>query len=126
MFYDDLPRIPTFALLADPACYTALPADWIVGTSDIVGSTDAIADGRYKMVNMIGAAVISAQINALRAGLFLMCLAAMARCLLIHLSFTIRQRPRWQPCGFGPAKSSTWDCAWGCFRSLISGPRGMT
>lgn len=64
MFYDDLPRVSAFSLLADPGQYAPLPKDWVVGTSDIVGSTDAIAAGRYKTVNMIGAAVISAQINA--------------------------------------------------------------
>ena len=63
MFYDDLPRHQAFAPLADPANYTPLPNDWVVGTSDIVGSTKAISEGRYKTVNMIGAAVISAQIN---------------------------------------------------------------
>lgn len=64
MFYDDLPRLSAFSLLADPARYMPLPDGWVVGTSDIVGSTKAIAAGRYKIVNMIGAAVISAQINA--------------------------------------------------------------
>ena len=63
MFYDDLPRRAAFADLANPALYTPLPDDWLVGTSDIVGSTAAIASGKYKTVNMIGAAVISAQIN---------------------------------------------------------------
>ncbi|MFT7594180.1 MAG: hypothetical protein ACI8R4_001498 [Paracoccaceae bacterium] len=64
LFYDALPRLTSFATLSDPASYTPLPDDWVVGTSDIVGSTRAIADGKYKTVNMVGAAVISAQINA--------------------------------------------------------------
>ncbi|MEM7632667.1 MAG: DUF3095 domain-containing protein [Pseudomonadota bacterium] len=64
MFYDQLPRFGAFAPLADPANYTPLPDDWVVGTSDIIGSTKAIAAGHYKTVNMVGAAVISAQINA--------------------------------------------------------------
>ncbi|WP_420012532.1 DUF3095 domain-containing protein [Tateyamaria sp.] len=64
MFYDQLPRRSAFSDLADPARYTPLPKDWVVGTSDIIGSTDAIAAGKYKLVNMVGAAVISAQINA--------------------------------------------------------------
>ena len=63
MFYDGLPRHQALAPLADPANYTPLPDDWVVGTSDIVGSTKAISEGRYKTVNMIGAAVNSAQIN---------------------------------------------------------------
>lgn len=64
MFYEGLPRIDTFPALSDPKLYTPLPDDWVIGTSDIVRSTEAIAAGRYKTVNMVGAAVISAQINA--------------------------------------------------------------
>ncbi|WP_254684880.1 DUF3095 domain-containing protein [Tateyamaria omphalii] len=63
MFYDDLPRLTVFGDVADLGHYTPLPEDWVVGVSDIVGSTDAVAAGKYKTVNMIGAAVISAQIN---------------------------------------------------------------
>jgi hypothetical protein len=49
----------------DPALYAPLPVDWIVGVADIVDSTKAIADKRYKAVNMAGAAVIAAVTNAL-------------------------------------------------------------
>ena len=62
-FYDDLPKRTSFAELTNPASYVSLPDDWVVGVSDIVGSTRAVAAGRYKTVNMIGAAVISAQMN---------------------------------------------------------------
>lgn len=70
MFYDALPRHAAFADMAHPQSYTALPDDWVVGTSDITGSTAAIAEGRYKVVNMIGAAVISAQMNAAKGRAF--------------------------------------------------------
>ncbi|MCR8826820.1 DUF3095 domain-containing protein [Pseudosulfitobacter koreensis] len=63
-FYDRLPLQDAFGTLSDAECYAPLPDDWVVGAADIVGSTQAIAEGRYKTVNMIGAAVISAQINA--------------------------------------------------------------
>jgi Protein of unknown function (DUF3095) len=63
-FYDALALRTSFGDLSDPGNYTALPDDWVIGTSDIVGSTKAVAAGKYKTVNMIGAAVISAQINA--------------------------------------------------------------
>ncbi|UOA28731.1 DUF3095 domain-containing protein [Pseudosulfitobacter sp. DSM 107133] len=69
-FYDRLPLQTAFGTLSDQALYTPLPDDWLVGTSDIVGSTQAIAQGRYKTVNMIGAAVISAQINAAQGRAF--------------------------------------------------------
>ncbi|WP_432817130.1 DUF3095 domain-containing protein [Sulfitobacter sp. JB4-11] len=63
-FYASVPLQDDFGVLSDTQKYTPLPDDWWVGTSDIVGSTQAVADGRYKTVNMVGAAVISAQINA--------------------------------------------------------------
>jgi hypothetical protein len=63
-FYDGIALQTSFGNLSNPANYTALPDDWVIGASDIVGSTKAVADGKYKTVNMIGAAVISAQINA--------------------------------------------------------------
>lgn len=62
-YYDTLPKRTSFGEMTDPANYMSLPDDWVVGVSDIVGSTLAVAAGRYKTVNMIGAAVISAQIN---------------------------------------------------------------
>ncbi|KAJ01938.1 DUF3095 domain-containing protein [Sulfitobacter mediterraneus] len=63
-FYASVPVQDDFAALSDTENYTSLPEDWWVGTSDIVGSTQAAAAGKYKTVNMVGAAVISAQINA--------------------------------------------------------------
>lgn len=62
-FYDQLPRHSAFKTMTNADSYTPLPDDWMVGTSDIVGSTAAIGEGKYKTVNMIGAAVISAQMN---------------------------------------------------------------
>jgi hypothetical protein len=49
----------------DPALYLPLPDDWTIGVADIVESTKAIAEARYKAVNMAGAAVIAAVANAL-------------------------------------------------------------
>lgn len=69
-FYATVPCHDDFEVLADSATYTALPDDWWLGTSDIIGSTRAIAQGRYKAVNMVGAAVISAQINAHKGAAF--------------------------------------------------------
>lgn len=63
-FYEELSRIARFDALTDPASYTPIPDDWMIATADIVGSTALIADGKYKLVNMIGASVISAHINA--------------------------------------------------------------
>ena len=64
-FYTTVPIRRGFRSLMDPAQYTPLPDDWTVGIADIVQSTKAIAEQRYKAVNMAGAAVIAALTNAL-------------------------------------------------------------
>jgi hypothetical protein len=64
-FYTALPVLRGFRSLMDPARYTPLPDDWTVGIADVVESTKAIAEKRYKAVNMAGAAVIAAITNAL-------------------------------------------------------------
>ncbi len=65
-FYDSLPLLRDFTRLTEPSRFTAVPDDWALGVADIVDSTGEIAKGRYKTVNMVGAAVISAMINALK------------------------------------------------------------
>ena len=69
-FYSRLPIFEGFANVMDPARYQALPADWLIGLTDVVSSTQAIADGRYKSVNTAGAAVIAAVTNALNGRIF--------------------------------------------------------
>src|SRR3954471_4574762 len=64
-FYASIPVFRGFASLMDPGLYSPLPDDWTVGVADIVESTRAIAEARYKTVNMAGAAVIAAVTNAL-------------------------------------------------------------
>ncbi len=59
------PRVKRFADVTNPASFQPLPDDWVVGTTDVVSSMEAISSGRYKAVNMAGAAAISALINAL-------------------------------------------------------------
>src|SRR3954469_25985887 len=65
IFYGSIPVFRGFGSLMDPAMYSPLPDDWTVGVADIVESTKAIANQRYKAVNMAGAAVIAAITNAL-------------------------------------------------------------
>jgi hypothetical protein len=64
-FYGGIPVFRGFGSLMDPALYSPVPDDWFIGIADIVGSTKAIAEARYKAVNMAGAAVIAAVTNAL-------------------------------------------------------------
>jgi hypothetical protein len=63
--FAELPPFTQFEGVVEPQHYRPLPGDWALATSDIVGSTKAIEAGRYKAVNMAGASVISAILNAL-------------------------------------------------------------
>ena len=63
-FYADLPAATDFAAVADFAAYAPAPADWTVLHTDVVDSSGAIAAGRYKDVNLMGAAGITAVLNA--------------------------------------------------------------
>jgi hypothetical protein len=64
-YYARLPIFDGFASIMDPARYQPLPDDWVLGLTDVVSSTQAIEDGRYKAVNTAGASVIAAMSNAL-------------------------------------------------------------
>lgn len=64
-FYGGIPVFRGFHRLMDPALYSLLPDDWSIGIADVVESTKAIAEQRYKAVNMAGASVIAAVTNAL-------------------------------------------------------------
>ena len=65
-FYASLPLFRDFTEVMDPALFRPLPGDWVVGTADVMQSTKAIAENRYKAVNMAGAAVIVAVTNAMQ------------------------------------------------------------
>jgi len=62
---DTVPVLGNFSEVFDSRRYAPVPDDWQVGVSDIVNSTKEIEKGRYKDVNVVGAAVISAVSNAL-------------------------------------------------------------
>jgi hypothetical protein len=64
-FYERVPVFDRFSEIADPARYQPLPDDWHLGLADVVQSTKAIRENRYKAVNMAGASVIAAVANAL-------------------------------------------------------------
>lgn len=64
-FFSALPVFTRFEGVTDDGNYRPLPDDWYLALADIVSSTEAIAAGRYKAVNMAGASVISAVLNAL-------------------------------------------------------------
>src|SRR5260370_2433143 len=64
-FYGSIPVFRGFGSLMEPSLYSPLPDDWSIGGADIVESTKAIAQARYKAVNMAGPAVVPAGPNAL-------------------------------------------------------------
>ncbi len=64
-FYSKLSSFSDFSAVSALSEYRPVPADWHVLAADIVRSSDAVAAGRYKEVNMIGAAVIAAVLNSL-------------------------------------------------------------
>ncbi|MET7244679.1 DUF3095 domain-containing protein [Methylobacterium sp. EM32] len=63
--YADLTPATDFLSILDDASYRPVPEDWWVAVTDVVDSTGAIAAGRYRAVNFVGAAVIAALRNAL-------------------------------------------------------------
>ncbi|NTF90700.1 DUF3095 domain-containing protein [Agrobacterium rhizogenes] len=67
-FFRALPVFTHFEGVTDSDNYRPLPDDWLLAVADIVSSTNAIAAGHYKSVNMAGASVISAVLNALDKG----------------------------------------------------------
>lgn len=67
-FYANLESFGAFADVADMDNYQVAPDDWHVIIADVKGSTQAIEEGRYKQVNMIGAACINAVLNITEKG----------------------------------------------------------
>ncbi|OWV97526.1 adenylate cyclase [Rhizobium sp. R72] len=67
-FFADVPVFTDFERVTDTSNYHPLPDGWFLALADIVSSTQAIATGRYKDVNMAGASVISAILNAVDKG----------------------------------------------------------
>jgi hypothetical protein len=59
-----LPPFTDFAAVFDASRYRPIPDSWFVAVSDVVDSTAAISRGRYKDVNMAGAATIACVLNA--------------------------------------------------------------
>ncbi len=63
LFYNALAPFYDFAEFVELDAYQPVPDDWVVMIADVQGSTRAIDDGRYKDVNMVGAASITAVLN---------------------------------------------------------------
>jgi hypothetical protein len=63
-FYAELPVITDFGAVTRADSYAILPDDWHVALCDVRNSTLAVQAGNYKNVNTIGAAAITAVLNA--------------------------------------------------------------
>lgn len=66
-FYRDLPLLESFATAIETGRHSQLPGDWWIVITDVIGSTQAIAEGAYKKVNTVGVACIAAVINVDRS-----------------------------------------------------------
>ena len=64
-FFEEIIAFDDFGGIARDENFTPVPDDWIVVITDVKDSTRAIAEGRYKDVNTLGAASISVVQNAL-------------------------------------------------------------
>jgi hypothetical protein len=69
-YFASIPVFDSFEHIVDPAFYRPLPELWFIGFTDVVESGRAVAEGRYKAVNMAGVAAIAAVSNALDAKAF--------------------------------------------------------
>ena len=63
-FFKEIEGVLSFSEACDSSHYQPVPEGWYVVVTDVEGSTKAIQDGRYKEVNMIGAACITVVVNA--------------------------------------------------------------
>jgi hypothetical protein len=62
-FYKDLPGIHQFSNIVEISQSLPLPNDWPVIATDVRGSKDVIANGKYMAVNMAGASANAAIFN---------------------------------------------------------------
>ena len=62
-FYDELPVLEDFLDVTDPARFSPVPDSWLIAETDVQGSTEAISKGKYKDVNVAGAASIISLLN---------------------------------------------------------------
>ncbi|HVJ65871.1 MAG TPA: DUF3095 family protein [Bdellovibrionota bacterium] len=64
-FYQHLAPFGTFSEVVNSRNFEEVPSDWVIFVTDVMGSTRAIEEGRYRDVNTIGAATIAAAQNVL-------------------------------------------------------------
>lgn len=65
-FYENIPAFSEFSEIMKTHHYTPVPDSWWIFIADIKGSAKAIEEGRYRDVNMIGAACIASVLNVVK------------------------------------------------------------
>jgi hypothetical protein len=65
-FYSQIPAFLDARGVSDPKNFHEVPSDWHILLTDVKGSTQAIREGRYKDVNLVGASAIAAVLNLCR------------------------------------------------------------
>lgn len=63
LFYSELPVLESFFEVSNSDHYQSLPENWYVGVTDIVNSSKAIDEQKYKWVNILGASPIIGLMN---------------------------------------------------------------
>lgn len=64
-FFHEMPAMQSIRQITDLSHYRDVPSDWLVALTDVMNSTHAIQNGRYKAVNTCGAVTIVAILNNL-------------------------------------------------------------
>jgi hypothetical protein len=62
-FFEQIPPMTSIKEITNLSYYYDAPDDWYIALTDVVNSTEAIQKGKYKDVNAISAAAITALIN---------------------------------------------------------------
>lgn len=65
-FYEKISAFADFSEFTENRHYTTAPDNWFIFVADIRGSTKAIEAGKYRDINMIGAACIAGVVNAVK------------------------------------------------------------
>lgn len=63
-FFHEMPAMHRLSDVIDDSYYRRVPASWAIALTDVRNSTIAIENGKYKSVNSIGAATITAILNS--------------------------------------------------------------
>lgn len=92
-FYASLKPFSRFSDLTEAAHYRPVPEDWWIVITDVKGSTEALAQNRYKDVNLLGASSIISVLNVLRGVDVPFVFGGDGATLLIHDSDIERIKP---------------------------------